>query len=956
MDPARWKTIDRLVDDALDLPPSERKAFIVASTDDETIRAEVLALIEASTRSEGFLKVPALDIAAREIAADISDLETEAGPIEFESRLIASYRIIRPIGAGGMGEVYLAFDEKLKRDVALKMLPATFGKDDERVKRFELEARAVSKLNHPGIVTVYDVGSSDGVNYIATEYVDGKTLRDLMGGKFKLRNIIANSIQICDALSAAHSAGIIHRDIKPENIMIRKDGYVKILDFGLAKLTEIGPESMRDIAATAKGSIMGTPAYMSPAQISDDGVDHRTDLWSAGVVLYEFLSGTHPFKGASRQETFRAILSKEPPRCSSINPEIPPEIDSILAKLLSKDPADGYQTAAELRADLKRLKIRFDLSSTLSGESRDTAENLRSDTRDRAMPAAFAFAAFLVAFAVYFLFFRDPRPLVSEWISARNVPLTFQAGTEAYPSLSPDGKNLLYSADIGSGEDVFLQRIGGSNSVNLTAESPADDTMPAFSPNGEMIAFRSDRTPAGIYVMGATGENPRRVADFGYSPSWSPDNKQLVIAERHQPVPAVRSKSALWIVDIATGDRRRLIDSYCLQPSWSPDGKRIAYWYTGNSGNRIVATIPVDGGDPVDFADTGNTNWNPVWSPDGKYLYYSSDRGGNMAFWRARFDPVSGRSSGEHELIPTPARFNRHLTFSADGRRLAYVQTRNRSNIKAAGFDLASERMIGEPIAVTTGELELSAPQLSSDGSRYFARIIRGTQDDIISVNADGKGMRDLTNDAPFDRYVSLSPDDSRLLFSSDRSGSYQIWVMNTDGTNLRQLTFVENEIASIPVWAPDGKRFSFDTEKTLYIAEAGAPVDLVLATALPRTDNGGFFRAWDWSPDGSMLAGNFDHAFGPGTGYYSFATGRYERLTDFVSIPRWLPDSRRMIFERNGRPMIAEIDTKKIREVLPEIKEEIRNIAVSRDGKLIYFTTRESESDIWMLDLSETP
>src|SRR5690606_16704387 len=223
------------------------------------------------------------------------------------------------LGAGGMGEVYLAFDEKLKRNVALKVLPAEYGSNDERVKRFQVEARVISRLNHPGIVTIYDVGSFEGINYIATELVEGKTLRDLIGGKFKLRNIVANSIQICDALSAAHSEGIVHRDMKPENVMIRKDGYAKILDFGLAKLSEIGLDTMGSIAKTRQGLIIGTPAYMSPAQISDDVIDHRTDLWSCGVVLYEFLTGVNPFRGAGRKETFQAIMSSTPPPPSSIN-------------------------------------------------------------------------------------------------------------------------------------------------------------------------------------------------------------------------------------------------------------------------------------------------------------------------------------------------------------------------------------------------------------------------------------------------------------------------------------------------------------------------------------------------------------------------------------------------------------------------------------------------------------
>ncbi len=397
-----------------------------------------------------------------------------------------------------------------------------------------------------------------------------------------------------------------------------------------------------------------------------------------------------------------------------------------------------------------------------------------------------------------------------------------------------------------------------------------------------------------------------------------------------------------------------LVDNYALQPAWSPDGKRIAYWFTGQGGNRIVATVPAEGGEPVIFAEASNTNWNPVWSPDGKYLYYASDRRGNMAFWRAGIDTDTGEATGEHEIVVTPSKYNRHLSFSADGNRMVYVQTSNRSNIKMARFNMDSETIGGEPTAVTSGDFEISAPELSTDGNFFTARLIRETQDDIVLIDARTGAIRDLTNDAPFDRYVRLSPDDREIIFSSDKSGSYQIWAMRLEDAKPRQLTFFESGIVSIPVWSPDGKQISFDNEDLTYIIDIKDAPDISKAETLPRTDNGGFFRVWDWSPDGKRLAGSFDTAHGPGVGYFSFDTRKYERITDFVALPRWLPDGRRMIFERNGRPFIAETDTKRVREILPEIKDYIRNIAVSRDGKMIYYTTRKSESNIWMLDLNE--
>lgn len=952
MDAERWKQIDKLVDAALEVPADDREKFVTFEAGiDSDLRIQVLELLAAQDDGDKFLNKSAMQLAARVMIEDA----TEISAFAFVNKTVAKYKIEHLLGAGGMGEVYLAFDEKLRRKVALKILPSEFVSNDERVKRFELEARAISSLNHPGIVTIYDVGNYEGVNYIATEFVEGQTIRDLINGNFKLRNILLNSIQICDALSAAHKEGIIHRDIKPENVMIRKDGYAKILDFGLAKLTDPGQQTIRDMAATVKGVIIGTPAYMSPSQISDDTIDHRTDLWSCGVVLYEFLTGKNPFKRSTKAETFQAILSETPPPPSSINTEIPEELDRILLKLLEKDPGMGYQTAADLRSDLKRMKREIDSSPSWSSEQKQASGfSSGSSSKWKWLSAASVLILIGVSVSYFFLFRSRPQP-VSEWATAKNVQLTFQGGTEAYPSLSPDGKSLLFVAKSDGDDDIFLQRIGGANAQNLTVDSKADDTMPVYSPDGERIAFRSEREPKGIYVMGATGENPKRVSDIGFSPSWSPDGKELVVATNHQGVPAVKSLSSLWIINVESSAKSLLVDGVALQPSWSPDGKRIAFWYTENRGKRIVATVSAKGGEPVIFADSSNTNWNPVWSPVGKYLYYASDRNGNMAFWRRLIDSETGAPSGDHELVPTPAKFNRHLAFSRDGKRMVYVQTENQSNIKTVPFDIDKEKIIGEPFSVTRGDFEFTAPELSPDGTKFVARLIRKTQDDIVSINVDGTGIRDLTNDTPFDRYPRWSPDGKRIAFASDRSGNYEVWLMDSDGTNLNQITTFTQNQGSFPIWSPDGNRMSYDTGTRIFVTDPNLPWSKETAETLPLGENDGFFRMWDWSPDGTMMAGFYEVAAGSGMGFYSFTTRKYERLTDFNSIPRWLPDNKRLIFQREGKAMIIDIETKKIREIMPEIDDQIRNIAVSRDGNLLYYTDQTSESDIWLLDLQET-
>ena len=960
MDAQRWRQIDSLLDAAMELPAGERPGFVSmkAGTDIE-LRKAVLDLLDAQEKSGSFLQHSAMSMAADAV----SNADTEISAFAFLNKKIATYRVERLIGAGGMGEVYLAFDEKLKRKVALKLLPPEFVSNDERVKRFELEARAISTLNHPGIVTIYDVGNFEGVNYIATEFVEGKTLRDLMGGSFKIRNIVLNAIQLCDALSAAHAEGIIHRDIKPENIMIRRDGYAKILDFGLAKLTDPGEHTMRDFAATTKGVIIGTPAYMSPAQISDEKIDHRTDLWSCGVVLFEFLTGKNPFKGATRQETFQAILSKEVPPISSLNPEVPKEMDAIIAKLLQKDPAMCYQSAADLRADLKLLRREVDSSPSWSTYPSGSSVIVRAIARRPwyAYAAAGSLLVILAAAVTYFAV-SGPGPSASgpDWSVANSVQITNQPGTEYFPNLSPDGKDLVYAADDSGSFDIFVQRVGGKRRNNLTSDSKADDTQPAFSPNGELIAFRSEREPSGIYLMEGSGDNVRRISDEGYHPSWSPDGKQVVVSGfgRDQPTVRATGPQGLHVIDVGSGERRKLSDAEASFPAWSPHGHRIAYWfYTGTYGRREIATVPAGGGEPVIVAkDFSVSNWNPVWSPDGKYLYFVSSRTGSVNFWRVAIDEMTGIAAGEPEPVVSPSTYSRHLTFSRDGKRMIYVQTNNQSNIQGVEMDMAGLSTVGSPFWITQGDREVSRAELSPDGSQFVMRLIKKTQDDIATVSRDGKEWRDITNDEPFDRYVRWSADGKRLAFSSDREGGAEVWICNPDGTGTMQFTddADKTSAAGFPVWAPDGKRISIYRHETTAIWDTTLSRSAQEPVKLPSTPEIERLVAWDWSPDGTMLAGVLAKGDKRHVGYYSFETGKYEIvIPNSNEITSWLPDNRHLIYSDRGKIFIVNIKTKVVRELFSNPQVDIRSPFVSRDGKLLYYTAANLESDIWMLELS---
>lgn len=366
MTPERYQQIDRLADAALELGVEERGAFLDrACAGDEELRRRVGQLLSALEHEDGFLSPPALEAIAQEMAA--------AQAQSLIGRQLGHYRILSLLGAGGMCEVYMAENVILERKVALKLLPAEFTRDQDRLRRFKQEARATSSLNHPNIITIYEIGETDGIHFIATELIDGQTLRQRSAqGRLELFAALDIGIQTAAALSAAHQAGIIHRDIKPENLMLRPDGYLKVLDFGSSKLTErrtLGCSSKTSAMTgvkTAPGIVMGTISYMSPEQARGLEVDVRSDIFTLGVVLYEILTGAKPFTGATTADVIAAILDKEPAPLSRSAPEAPKELERIVSRALRKDREDRYQAVQDLLLDLKGLKQELELEAQLA--------------------------------------------------------------------------------------------------------------------------------------------------------------------------------------------------------------------------------------------------------------------------------------------------------------------------------------------------------------------------------------------------------------------------------------------------------------------------------------------------------------------------------------------------------------------------------------------------------------
>jgi serine/threonine protein kinase len=617
---------------------------------------------------------------------------------------VGPYEILSRIGAGGMSEVYRGFDPRIRREVAIKVLPPMFAKFADRMHRFEQEARAAGALNHPNLLTIFDSGNAEGRPFIVMELLEGHTLRGLLrengtAVKLPLRKAVDYGIQIANGLAAAHERGIVHRDLKPENLFVTKDGRVKILDFGVAKLRTSEDESLSDEDTmeqdTSPGTVIGTVGYMSPEQVRGQTVDGRSDIFSLGTVMYEMVGGEHPFRGSSPADTMSSILREDPRDLMTLNPNVTPGLDRVVRHCIEKNPEQRFQSARD-------LAFHLDMLSSASGSS-PTLESKAYETWRRPIAGILGVIAVLGLGVVGGWFLRA-RAAASLTPRMHFTQLTYDEGMELQPSIAPEGETFVFTRGGGAGADIYLQRVNGRNAINLTKRCALGDSQPSMSADGSQIAYRSECDGGGIFVMGATGESARRVTGNCFNPSWSPDSKRIACAtETVNFTPTSRGQmSELWVVDVATGQRRMILEQDAVQPNWSPNGYRIAYWgMVGESARRDIFTIDPNAEDPSKTISrvTNDTavDWNPVWSPDGRYLYYGSDRDGAMNLWRVRIDEQSGKPKGEPEPLTTPARFSGHYSFTKNASRMLYASIDQKDSMRVAQFDPILGTTVGVP-------------------------------------------------------------------------------------------------------------------------------------------------------------------------------------------------------------------------------------------------------------------
>ena len=869
---------------------------------------------------------------------------------------LGPYEIVSPLGEGGMGEVYRALDTRLNREVAVKILSGQLADNPDALARFEREAVSVAKLSHPNILSIFDFGRDGRTSFVATELVDGETLRArLQAGPLTPRRAVGYALQIAKGIAAAHGRGIVHRDLKPENVMITREDAVKILDFGLAKSVDVIPSEVTrsPSLATSVGMVLGTFGYMAPEQVRGLAVDHRADIFAFGAILYEMLSGERPFRGDTAADTMSAILSKDPADLDTGRLSISPACERIVRRCLEKSPDLRFQSANDLAFALENLSS----VHTSSGVAVPPAEPV-AIRRGRSgwLPWAITAAAVLAASGSWW-FRGSGAPPREAWSHFTRISET--AGEETGPTISPDGSTVAYSTRVNGSWDIYAQRASGRNATPIVNDPQRDEGGAAFSPDGALLAFHESDEVGGIFVAGATGESVRRVTDIGFDPAWSPDGKQIAFGSEEIADPASRvGNSTVQVVDAAGGTVRTLVEGDGVQPSWSPSGQRIVYW-SNTGGQRDIYTVAATGGTRVAVTQDAAIDWSPIWSADGRFIYFASDRGGAMNLWRVAVDESSGRTRGEPEPVTMGVQASAALPrMSKDGSRLVFRSRVAGVNPVAIPFDPATARA-GTPVLLDTQNNIRIPSDVSRDGKQIAFYNIGERQEDIFVGSVDGR-MRRVTDDAPRDRAPVFSADGRSLYFYSARDGNWAIWTIGLDGSNLRKI--VGDAAGAVYVLlSPKADAIAFlSVSGTDVYTMPMPPVAGVSPTALQGTHIGSkYFNVSAWSPDGKRLSGILISGSGrpSGVASYDLATRTTtEHNADDAYAVKWLADSRRLLyFNRNGSELVVFDTVTRKRTVVdvrlpsPALINEF--FALSPDNRTIYYGAARAEADIWIVE-----
>jgi eukaryotic-like serine/threonine-protein kinase len=884
----QWQQAKAVFSEALEQPKQDREQFLErACAGDSAVRAEVESLLNSYDQAQSFMETPAIESAAESLLDQQQQLEI--------GQRVKHYEIIKLIGEGGMGQVYLARDTTLGRRIALKMLPEYVRGDAERLRRFKHEARAASTLSHPNVCVIHEVGETDdGHPFITMEYIDGITLRDRLNeGSLRLGEALDIAIQIADALSAAHDASIVHRDIKPENVMIRRDGYVKVLDFGLAKLSEHRQRGTMTSMSTlmfysSPGMVMGTAAYMSPEQARGVSVDMRSDVWSLGVVLYEMVSGQAPFTGSTPTDVVIAIVEKDHQLLSQIVPDVPSELERIVRKALRKNPEERYQIAKEMAIDLRSLRREVEIDRSLAPdvsvssapariESRaSTAEEPRLHTDQIKTPqlttafaplrhpqqrlALIAAGVVILSIAVFAIYKLRNRPTAGITHASRferiNLMKLTTNGSALFAAVSPDGKYVAYISGVGGKESLWLRQVGSTGNLEIIPPRDGHYAGLLFSPDGDFIYFAYatvGSTNWDIYRLPVLGQGATALKiNTKEGPiGLSHDGKRIAFIRYDQET----QTDALAVAN-ADGSNEQVLATRKWPERFSFDFRTIPVW---SSDDRSVS-IPIQKNDErgyyvvlYEFRLSDRTEnvipLNPQRFELPQKITLLSDTSGVILTGKAQgasFSQVWYLSrDGSARAITNDLSDYRDADLTADSRALVTTQSQTLSNLWVSQKDDPNQ-----------------AAQITSGVGRYFdlswapdRKVIYASDGsgsaDIYEMSADGSTLKQLTSGMKRNYAPSVSPDNRFIAFHSNRSGTFQIWRMDRDGSNPVQLTYGNSE-SNWPQFSADSKwifyeHFESGNSGTVWkvAVEGGSPVRVVEGFTIHPAP----------SPDGKWLA-----------------------------------------------------------------------------------------------------
>ena len=805
MTPKRWQRVNEVFHSVLERAPGERADFLSqVCAGDEELRREVESLIRSDQQEGTFIGEPVLPRIAQVLVDDQTELTT--------GQAISHYKILKVLGAGGMGKVFLAEDNLLNRKVAIKLLPTSSSYDRELRARFIREAQLASSLDHANICTIYEVGEAAGRDFIVMQYVEGETLKQVTSNRpLSLESLLSISLQVAEALAAAHAQGIIHRDIKSSNIIITPRGQAKVLDFGLAKLLE-GGVAEGGSGLTQTGAILGTPSYMSPEQARGDRVDHRSDIFSFGALMYEMATGQVAFKGTSQAETMNAVINEPHRPVGELNKEVPAQLSEVIDGALAKDAKGRPQAMEELINELRQSAQAMGMTSSSVPYVVRKPDSLIRRLTQSGLTGLFVVLLFVVGGILFYIYMHH----TVEQVPMKVVPFTSFPGREDQAAFSPDGNQIafVWDGEKGDNPDIYVKSIGGESSLRLTSD-PAIDIRPAWAPDGQRIAFVRvipSEPSFVIFVVSALGTSPeRKLLSLTRGPStiaWSPDGKLIAVSD----APSSGERPAILLFSLETGEKRNLTSPPAQfwadsNPAFSPDGKDLAFVRENTPVTGDIYIVPITGGEPrrVTYDNAKHNFDNGVvgglaWTADGREVIFSSTRGGTPGLWRVAVSGGETRlaAGGDNTYYPT---------ISRQGNRLAYTQV-----------------FAGTPV------YRIGVPSTTARPGPA-TRLIASTR---------------------VDASPQYSPDGKRIAFESNRSGNHEIWMCDSEGRNPTCLTSFGKGYAGTPRWSPDGKQIAFD-----FRAAGGADVYVLsIEGGVPRriTTEASDDSLPSWSKDGRWI------------------------------------------------------------------------------------------------------